>query len=257
MITEQELEKLREEANPVYTTAQSCLRMTAKSGDEDAVRLIRELGFSTDVTSGKPAEMPPEMLELVRKILPGFNATVEARFQAFNAFLEASDIRQIVDIPCGFTPRGIKFSRGNKRYFGCDLPAVIDKLAPAVRACIGEKDNVSYHAVDVTNYQSLRSALDGADGELLITTEGLFPYLTQAEVEETFRNIRRLLLEFGGKWVTVDSSLAAIQGAVLYGANGGGSQSGASLASIEPRHDDRKRNRIEFDESAWRRTVVA
>ena len=33
-------------------------------------------------------------------------------------------------------------------------------------------------------------------------------YLTQAELETVFDNIRRLLLEFGGKWITVDNELA-------------------------------------------------
>jgi anti-anti-sigma factor len=61
--------------------------------------------------------------------------------------------------------------------------------------------------VDATNYSSLRKALEGADGELCITTEGMLMYFTQSELETVFGNIRKLLLEFGGRWVTVDREL--------------------------------------------------
>lgn len=64
-------------------------------------------------------------------------------------------------------------------------------------------------------YASLRKAIEGAEGELIITTEGLLMYLTQAELETVFDNIRRLLLEFGGEWITVDNELAKAEKGAL------------------------------------------
>lgn len=204
-----DIEKLREEVNPVYNTAQSCLQIVASTGDEDSEKLRQTLGFSEfGADSGdRKSNIPPEILQALMKTLPVMKSLPESRFFSFNNFIEKSGAKQVMDLPCGYTARGIKLAKSGIRYFGMDLPAVIEAMESAVKKTIGENDNISYHAVDATNYASLRKALEGADGELTITTEGLLMYFTQAELETVFGNIRRLLLEFGGKWVTLDNEL--------------------------------------------------
>ena len=204
-----DIEKLREEVNPVYNTAQSCLQIVASTGDEDSEKLRQTLGFSEfGADSGdKKSNIPPEILQALMKTLPVMKSLPESRFFSFNNFIEKSGAKQVMDLPCGYTSRGIKLAKSGIRYFGMDLPAVIEAMDSAVKKTIGENENISYHAVDATNYASLRKALEGADGELIITTEGLLMYFTQAELETVFGNIRRLLLEFGGKWVTLDNEL--------------------------------------------------
>ena len=204
-----DIEKLREEVNPVYNTAQSCLQIVASTGDEDSEKLRQTLGFSEfGADSGdKSSNIPPEILQALMKALPVMKSLPESRFFSFNNFIEKSGAKQVMDLPCGYTSRGIKLAKSGIRYFGLDLPAVIEAMDSAVKKTIGENENISYHAVDATNYASLRKALEGADGELIITTEGLLMYFTQAELETVFGNIRRLLLEFGGKWVTLDNEL--------------------------------------------------
>lgn len=204
-----DIEKLREEVNPVYNTAQSCLQIVASTGDEDSEKLRQTLGFSEfGADSGdKSSNIPPEILQALMKALPVMKSLPESRFFSFNNFIEKSGAKQVMDLPCGYTSRGIKLAKSGIRYFGLDLPAVIEAMDSAVKKTIGENENISYHAVDATNYASLRKALEGADGELTITTEGLLMYFTQAELETVFGNIRRLLLEFGGKWVTLDNEL--------------------------------------------------
>ena len=204
-----DIEKLREEVNPVYNTAQSCLQIVASTGDEDSEKLRQTLGFSEfGADSGhRKSNIPPEILQALMKTLPVMKSLPESRFFSFNNFIEKSGAKQVMDLPCGYTSRGIKLAKSGIRYFGLDLPAVIEAMDSAVKKTIGENENISYHAVDATNYASLRKALEGADGELTITTEGLLMYFTQAELETVFGNIRRLLLEFGGKWVTLDNEL--------------------------------------------------
>ena len=46
MSEELNIEKLREEVNPVYSTAQSCLQLAARLGDEESEALRKTLGFS-------------------------------------------------------------------------------------------------------------------------------------------------------------------------------------------------------------------
>ena len=210
-------EKLREEVNPVYSTAHSCLQILAAMGDQDSDKLRETLGFSVFGADAKErgVNVPPQILEALMKALPVFNSLPESRFFSSNNFIKASGARQVVDLPCGYTARGIKLAGSGMKYYGLDLPAVIDAMKPAVKQVIGENENILYHEVDATNYSSLRKAIEGAEGELIITTEGLLMYLTQAELETVFDNIRRLLLEFGGKWITVDNELAKAEKGAL------------------------------------------
>ena len=210
-------EKLREEVNPVYSTAHSCLQIVASLGDQDSDTLRKTLGFSVFGADAKErgVNVPPPILEALMKAMPVFNSLPESRFFSSNNFIKASGAKQVVDLPCGYTARGIKLAGSGMKYYGLDLPAVIDAMKPAVKQVIGENENIIYHEVDATNYASLRKAIEGAEGELIITTEGLLMYLTQAELETVFDNIRRLLLEFGGKWITVDNELAKAEKAAL------------------------------------------
>ncbi len=208
-----DIEKLREEVNPVYSTAQSCLQLIAATGDEDSENLRKTLGFTVfgaDVKE-RGGNVPPEMMALLMKVVPVFNALPEVRFFGSNNIIKEFGTKQVMDLPCGYTARGIKLAKSGVRYFGMDLPAVIDSMEPAVKKVIGENENISYHSVDATNYNSLRKALEGAKGEITITTEGMLMYFTQSELETVFANIRRLLLEFGGRWITVDNEMDEAQ----------------------------------------------
>ncbi len=215
MSNETNMDMLREEVNPVFLTAQSCLKINADLGDQDAIRLMEILDFEEQHNESAGKSLTPEMLQIIGKLMPGFHSLVEARFNTTNKMIADMGIKQVVDLPCGYTPRGIKLAKSGVRYFGFDLPAVADAMGPAVKEVIGDNENIRYEAVDATNYSSLRKALSNADGELFITTEGMLMYFTQSEIEEVFRNIRRLLLEFGGKWITLDNTLNDVQVSVL------------------------------------------
>lgn len=229
------VEKLREEVNPVYNTAQSCLQIVASLGDAESEEMRKTLGFSVFGSDSKERakNIPPQTLELLYKIMPALTASVEARFFSTNNFITATAAKQVLDLPCGYTARGVKFAKSGIRYCGADLPAVIDAMKPAAEKFIGGNENVSYHAVDATNYASLRRALESAEGELFITTEGMLMYLTQSELETVFANIRKLLLEFGGKWVTLDNELTKVNDKLIAAMTDGMSeQSATSIANI-------------------------
>jgi len=70
------------------------------------------------------------------------------------------------------------------------------------------KNLVDFEGVDVTNYQSLKSAFDKIDGEVCITTEGLMMYLTDSEMDAMCENIKRILAEHGGYWITLDPEIS-------------------------------------------------
>ena len=112
-----------------------------------------------------------------------------------------------MDLPSGYSPRGFRVSSAGKRYFGFDLPVVIDDMAPAAHKVMTpqQRSLSSYHAVDATNYQSMKEALGSVKGELCIVTEGLLGYFNEPELVSLCQAIHRLLSEYGGTWMTADA----------------------------------------------------
>lgn len=189
--------ELRERTNPVFNTAKTTLYTLALAGDKDAAVFAERLGFTDDKMSGSNEQ----------KALTKANiAIMEARYRTMNNFIKDSGKKTVFDIPCGYTPRALYMvSKGNK-YIGCDLPAVIDEVGSVAKDFFTQNgvSGAEYKSVDATNYLSLRTALDGVSGELCISTEGLLMYLNQPELDSLCDNIRLVLNEFGGCWITPD-----------------------------------------------------
>ena len=197
-------QELRELVNPVFNTAKSCVQLDAAVGDADAQRLLEVLGFPPFGAQMSKKPVPKEMHEKVKRLSPAYMILTESRFQSVNRLIEGRTDRRIVDLPCGYTSRGIRMARQGRTYFGFDLPAVIDAMGPAVESIIGKHEAISYRAVDATNYESLEAGLPGNCRNLLVTTEGLLMYFVQSELEAAFSNMRRLLQKHGGSWVVTD-----------------------------------------------------
>ena len=198
------IQELREIVNPVFNTAKSCIQLDAAAGDEDSAQLLEALGFGTIADQKESKGVPPELAEKVRRLFPIYTVLTESRFQVVNRLIRSFPDRTVVDLPCGYTARGIKMSRQGRVYYGFDLPAVIDDVSPAAAKIHGGDENIHYDAVDATNYDSMAAPLKEEKKELLITTEGLLMYFTQHELEEVFSNIRHILQQHGGSWIIVD-----------------------------------------------------
>lgn len=198
------IQELRELVNPVFNTAKACLEFDAENGDPDSKLLLDTLGFQSTRTRNAKQILPPEMLDVARRITPVFSTYVESRFHSVNRLIASMQDRTVVDLPCGYTARGIKMSHDGREYYGFDLPVVIDSMAPAVDKINSGDKTIHYAAVDATNYETMEAPLSGTTAPLLITTEGLLMYLTQSELEEVFANVRRLLQKHGGSWMLVD-----------------------------------------------------
>ena len=193
------MDDLRERTNPVFNTAKATLLQLAEAGHADAAMMAEMLGLDL---SGMTFD------DERKKAMGKSNvATFELRYRSMNAFIEATGAKTIVDLPCGYTPRALEDFVADKRYIACDLPAVAEEMGPLVDKILAQRGlrrDVAYHGVDATNYASLRAALEGAEGPLCITTEGLMMYFTESELAALLDNVRRVLEEFGGVWITQD-----------------------------------------------------
>ncbi len=54
----------------------------------------------------------------------------ELRYVALNRTIEESGLKNLMDLPCGYTPKVFAFTGKGMHYIGCDLPAVIQGFAP-------------------------------------------------------------------------------------------------------------------------------
>lgn len=194
---------LLERTNPIFNTARMTLFQLAAADHGDAQEMVERLNLTREDTQDSATVKVGETDLLVNSII------MEARYFASGKLAMESGFTG-VDLPCGFTPRALEFARSGRRYVGLDLPATVNEVEPVVMSLLDEKQKelVTFEGVDVTNYFSLKEAFDKIDGEVCITTEGLMMYLTDSELDAMCENIRRILKEHGGYWISIDPEMS-------------------------------------------------
>ncbi len=127
----------------------------------------------------------------------------EIRYSSINHYIRQSGCKNVLDIACGYSPRGMFLAGEGYHYIGADLPVVARELEP-----ITEKtglDNYEYVGVDATNYESLKAAADKLEGPVCIVVEGLGMYLSSQDAAVVRRNIARIMSKHPGSvYVTTD-----------------------------------------------------
>lgn len=185
--------------NPVFQTAKMTLFQLAANGNANAAELAQAMGLTRKATqdSANTTASPEQML--------GGTIMLESRYRTMARLAEDSGFT-LVDLPCGYTPRGLAFARRGLPYYGLDLPVVIREISEKASAMLSpeQRELVHYREVDATNYASLEKALEDIEGEVCITTEGLLMYFTDSEAAELCDNVRRLLELKGGCWYVAD-----------------------------------------------------
>jgi anti-anti-sigma factor len=194
---------LLEKTNPIFNTARMTLFQLAETGHDDAGDLVKWLNLTREDTQDSKTVKADEDDLFINSIV------MDVRYSTNGKLAEESGFT-VADLPCGFTPRAIEFAKNGRKYVGMDLPATINEVEPAIMSLLDEehKNLVDFEGVDVTNYQSLKSAFDKIDGEVCITTEGLMMYLTDSEMDAMCENIKRILAEHGGYWITLDPEIS-------------------------------------------------
>lgn len=185
-----------ETINPVYNTAKFTLTMLAETGVSEASQYLRILGFS----DREEKYGIPEDADATKKIN---YIALEARYKFLNRIIEEEGYSNVLDLACGFSPRGLLMERKGVNYVGGDLPATVKLLTDA-----GSK--VNYKTVDVTNPSMISDAAASFEGPIAIITEGLFMYLSRNETAQFLNGIRSVLKRNGGCFYTPDFSSKSI-----------------------------------------------
>ena len=196
--------------NPIYKNEQEYLKHLASAGTDNALKLYGILEFNELL--GNPGEITPDLASLSSD--PGLSPILiekcieiadETRFLMTNEMIRGYEATNVIEIPCGYTPRGLALANEGYKYIGLDLPVVISDIGPAIRSM---SENYSHRAIyksmDATNFGSIEHALENVNGELTIVSEILLSYLTDAELISVCDNIYKLLSMKGGCWITMD-----------------------------------------------------
>ena len=204
-------QNILERVNPVFNTAKMTLFQLSDAGDCDAAAIASKLGLTLEDTqnSATSKALPEQVI--------ASEITMDIRFNTMGKLSEESRCPLHVDLPCGYTPRAIDFSRKGLRFIGMDLPAAVAEAEPAIMSLIepDHQDLVKFAGVDATNYESLEAALENERGEVCITTEGLMMYFTDSETGAFCDNIRHLLEKHGGVWFTADPEISLVYVMIL------------------------------------------
>ena len=181
-------------ANPVLLTAKTAVCLMADAGISDADKIVDKLGLH----GGDFGMADPEMML-------GNELVVEAKYRTMCRLIENTGIQTNVDLPCGYTPKAVHMSEKGLRFVGLDLPIVAQEVEPVLLSLAAHPELIRIQGADATNLESLRNALNGIVGPLCISTEGMMMYFTESEASSVISNIRSLLEEYGGCWITPDS----------------------------------------------------
>ena len=204
-------QNILEQTNPVFNTAKMTLFQLADSGNKDAKAICEKLGFTREGTqNSRTTTASPEQMTAASLL-------IETRYRTMGILAEKSGCDICVDLPCGYTPRAVEFAQKKIPFIGMDLPAAVTEAEPAILSLLDDegKKYVKFKGVDATNYASLETALEGVDGSLCITTEGLVMYFTESEEKALCANIRRILSKHGGCWILADPESTFVYTAAL------------------------------------------
>lgn len=204
-------QNILEQTNPVFNTAKMTLFQLADSGNKDAAAISEKLGLTREETqNSRTTTASPEQMTAAAVL-------IETRYRTMGILAEKSGCDICIDLPCGYTPRAVEFARKKIPFIGMDLPAAIAEAEPAILSLLDdeEKKLVRFRRVDATNYASLEAALEGVQGSLCITTEGLVMYFTESEEKALCANIRHILSKHGGCWILADPESTFVYVAAL------------------------------------------
>lgn len=139
----------------------------------------------------------------------------EVRYKSVAETIRNSGARQVLELASGLSLRGLAMTQDpNITYVETDLEELTHEKAALVSILrrqynLAPEANLHMVAANALDPQQLRAAIKTFrhDRPIAVVNEGLFQYLSAGEMETVARNVRDLLAEFGGVWITPDFAL--------------------------------------------------
>ncbi len=141
---------------------------------------------------------------------------IESRYRSIDKTIANFNSKQIIEIASGLLPRGMIMSKNSEiTFIETDLPLMINQKLDLVKTLVSDRPNLHFMPVDIAakpnQLNDCRQYLDPYK-PIVVLSEGLLMYLTHLQKQQVFTNIRELLQEYGGVWITSDFvTVAAIK----------------------------------------------
>ena len=191
-------EETAAEFQSVSYTAPITLHWLAKAGIPEAVEFIGTLSAKNILD--KIPSRDPERVEKANAIYQ------EMHYTALNEYIEKNGYKNVVDLGCGVSPRGIMMARKGINYVGIELPAVAEAVDEYVPMFLDD-DQLKYFTIasaDFADREAMMAAVKNIDGPVCIISELVLVFLSREKQDALFNNIREILKEKGGCFVTCD-----------------------------------------------------
>jgi O-methyltransferase involved in polyketide biosynthesis len=192
----------------VYEEAYEKISTTAKLVAH--IRAFTDIPFAREIAAASGAETDFQTLagnsaEFMTQ--SAFN--LEARYKTTDQIIARYHITQVLEIAAGLSPRGLAMTEDpNVVYVATDLPEILEQekaIAESILVKLSiDRPNLYYRVANALDRENLlRATIPFQSSELIaIITEGLLPYLTRYEKETLAGNIRDLLKQHDGIWIT-------------------------------------------------------
>jgi O-methyltransferase involved in polyketide biosynthesis len=133
----------------------------------------------------------------------------EARYKTTDQIIARYHITQVLEIAAGLSPRGLAMTEDpNVVYVATDLPEILEQEKAIAESILAKsnihRSNLYYRTANALDRESLLQAAIPfrSDKPVAIIMEGLLGYLTRDETETLAGNIRDLLKQHDGIWIT-------------------------------------------------------
>ncbi len=157
-------------------------------------------------------EIGPDPDDIERITATDLAPRFEARYKIIDHLIRGLGFRQILEVASGLTPRGIEMTEDGSvdTYVEIDLPGIMKIKRMIVKAIYRElkkkRRKLFLEEGDALDDKAIFEAAGHFDSArpVAVVSEGLLRYLNFEEKAEVAKNIRSLLVTFGGAWITPD-----------------------------------------------------
>ena len=180
------------------------------------MRQFSDIPFAKDVAQHLRAKEAVEALLRDERAAPEdlllYAPILEARYKSIVEMIRRSGATQVLELASGFSLRGLAMTRDpGITYVESDLEDLTREKAALIadlRSRYGLASHGNFHlaVADATDRGQVLAAAQALrrDSAIAVITEGLLLYLSTSELVTVARNIRELLTQFGGVWITSD-----------------------------------------------------
>lgn len=186
-------------------------------------RTLYDLPYAKEIAGEINAEKKfREFLGEDPRLAPIFEARYKGTDRIIRKYIRENDIRQILEIAAGLSTEGLILSGEypNISYIETDLPEMVEMKGNIVENILEKnRDNLYFrpaNVLDLTDLQKATTIFDPSE-PVIIASVGLLSYLNSEERLMLAMNMRDILSEFGGVWITPDPAMHNQRRREMYG----------------------------------------